>query len=127
VIPPKPKQPPAQTQRRVRIMSIHAAKGLEFPVVFLAGGFTKSSRPSALTEYRDEQGRKVFDLCPDSAAQKKNRGRCAIGAAPAVLRRAHEVDVQALRADGPVHQQDARLRRANRDDAAAGAEAGRAG
>jgi exodeoxyribonuclease V beta subunit len=63
-------QPPAEAERsRVRIMTIHASKGLEFPVVFLAGGFTARRLTGGATTYRDEAGRKVFDLCPDAEAQ----------------------------------------------------------
>ena len=53
---------PMETQRpKVRIMTIHASKGLEFPVVFFAGGFT-NSRPEFIRSYRDGNGRLVFDL-----------------------------------------------------------------
>src|SRR5262249_38242498 len=43
-------QPMETDQPKVKIMTIHASKGLEFPIVFLAGGFTRrSSEP--LTVY----------------------------------------------------------------------------
>jgi exodeoxyribonuclease V beta subunit len=53
---------PVETDRsKVRLMTIHAAKGLEFPVVFLAGGFTGGMRPDFL-RYHDEDNRLVLDL-----------------------------------------------------------------
>jgi exodeoxyribonuclease V beta subunit len=55
---------------RVKIMTIHASKGLEFPIVFMAGGFTKGPRRGVAT-YRDEQQRVVFDLSPDAAAETR--------------------------------------------------------
>jgi exodeoxyribonuclease V beta subunit len=66
--------PPPETQRsRVRIMTVHASKGLEFPVVFLAGGFTKRSGHFGVTTYRDDRQRKVFDLSADDDADGKRR------------------------------------------------------
>jgi exodeoxyribonuclease V beta subunit len=49
-------------QRKVQIMTLHASKGLEFPVVFLAGGFTDNPRQNRLPAYRDEAGQVIFDL-----------------------------------------------------------------
>jgi exodeoxyribonuclease V beta subunit len=63
-------EPPLETHRsRVRIMTIHGSKGLEFPVVFVVGGFTKNPNPPRIATYHDEKGRKVFDLRPDGDAR----------------------------------------------------------
>ena len=65
--------PTADTGRaRVKIMTIHASKGLEFPIVFLAGGFTKgSASANDLVIYRDDELRIVFDLLPEGDAKEK--------------------------------------------------------
>ena len=64
-------QPVDSSQAKVKIMTIHASKGLEFPIVFLAGGFTQGRGGGSHGVYRDDQGRVVFDLNPDSAAQER--------------------------------------------------------
>ena len=55
---------------RVKIMTIHASKGLEFPIVFMAGGFT-ASKPTGPATYRDDQERLVFDLLPEDDAWER--------------------------------------------------------
>jgi exodeoxyribonuclease V beta subunit len=63
---------PIETERsKVCIMTIHAGKGLEFPVVFVAGGFTRS-RDSEFVTYRDGETL-VFDLSPEEAGTAASR------------------------------------------------------
>lgn len=64
-------QPIETEQPKVKIMTVHASKGLEFPVVFLCGGFT--TRPDELSRYRDSAGRRVFDLQPDAQAKLRHK------------------------------------------------------
>ena len=60
---------PVETERsRVKIMTVFSSKGLEFPVVFLAGGFTKKDR-GPKTYHDGEQ--LVFDLKPITKAKAK--------------------------------------------------------
>jgi exodeoxyribonuclease V beta subunit len=54
--------PPETEEPRVRIMTIHSAKGLEFPIVVLAGGFTGYTPPESIRRYRDDDNRLVLDL-----------------------------------------------------------------
>jgi exodeoxyribonuclease V beta subunit len=54
--------PPMETDEpRVRIMTMHSAKGLEFPVVFWAPRFS-DPRDDGDVSYRDDEGRLIFDL-----------------------------------------------------------------
>ena len=54
-------QPLESDGGKVRIMTMHAAKGLQFPVVFIAGGFSESPKSTKYFEYYNENGKKVFD------------------------------------------------------------------
>src|SRR5262249_43196569 len=64
-------QPIETDQPKVRILTIHASKGLEFPVVFLAGGFTSGKHPICATYHDNSDQRLVFDLQPDEAARMR--------------------------------------------------------
>src|SRR5262249_49051844 len=62
---------PIETEKpKVRIMTVHASKGLEFPVVFLAGGFTDKADADFLT-YRDAKNQVIFDLSPREEGKEK--------------------------------------------------------
>ena len=53
---------PKETERpRVQIMTIHASKGLEYPVVFLAGGWTQRQTENLLV-YRTPEHCQVYDV-----------------------------------------------------------------
>jgi exodeoxyribonuclease V beta subunit len=71
---------PIETERgKVRIMTMHSAKGDEYPVVFVAGGFTmaKQDRTPTYLRYRDS-GKLVIDLETKNAeAKEKNEDAAA--------------------------------------------------
>ena len=57
---------------KVQIMTIHTCKGLEFPVVFLAGGFT-TNRENSFWRYHDDGGHVVYDLGQDPAFADRHK------------------------------------------------------
>ncbi|MFO0964723.1 MAG: UvrD-helicase domain-containing protein [Gemmataceae bacterium] len=67
---------PIETQApKVQIMTVHASKGLEYPIVFLAGGFTTKLDfgPISVAEYRDEANRRVLHFGPDDSAKDAHK------------------------------------------------------
>ena len=65
--------------RKVQIMTIHVSKGLQFPVVFIAGGLTQPFRDDyhVYHVYDNDHPavgiRKVIDLCKQSAKEQHDR------------------------------------------------------
>ncbi len=57
-------------KRKVRIMTMHTAKGLEFPILFIAGGFSARNASDPYLSYTTPRGR-VYDFLkqPESAIQ----------------------------------------------------------
>lgn len=58
-------------QTKVKIMTIHSSKGLEFPIVFLIGGFTRSNI-EPFYKY-NENGVTVFDLAKTSYGKELHK------------------------------------------------------
>ncbi len=56
-------------KKSVQIMTIHAAKGLEFPVVFLFGGFNSSHKFKSYTYHKDNE--KYIDICSGNDPENK--------------------------------------------------------
>lgn len=65
-------QPIETEEPKVRILTIHSSKGLQFPVVFLAGGFT-GGKARAFARYRDDENKVVFNLDPDELAKSREK------------------------------------------------------
>ena len=61
---------PEQEDPGVQIMTIHASKGLQFPVVFIAGGFGRP-KPAAVPQYHD-RGRRCFDLAGEAGSRERH-------------------------------------------------------
>ena len=51
-------------------MTMHVAKGLQFPVVFIAGGFSDFNDKSKYVEYYNDAGKKVIDTDRSDATKE---------------------------------------------------------
>ncbi|OHD27334.1 MAG: hypothetical protein A2Y34_15795 [Spirochaetes bacterium GWC1_27_15] len=51
---------------KVKIITIHSSKGLEFPVVFIFGGFSKGN-PKSYFKFHNAEKKLVYDLTKDDA------------------------------------------------------------
>jgi exodeoxyribonuclease V beta subunit len=60
---------------KVQIMTMHAAKGLQFPLVFIADGFSDTNRQRRVITYHDEHHARVFEIEPNSRSPGKTRAR----------------------------------------------------
>lgn len=60
-------------QNKVRIISMHLSKGLEFPVVFLAGGFTKGRQTPYIYAYDTVSARKIIDITKEAYKEKADQ------------------------------------------------------
>jgi exodeoxyribonuclease V beta subunit len=61
-------QPVETESPKVKIMTIHGSKGLQFPIVFLAGGFTEGFKPDYAKYRSSKDGSVIFDLNPNEEA-----------------------------------------------------------
>ncbi len=61
---------PEQEDPGVQIMTVHASKGLQFPVVFIAGGFSRP-KPAAVPQFHD-RGRRCFDLAGEAESRERH-------------------------------------------------------
>jgi exodeoxyribonuclease V beta subunit len=64
-------QPIETLEPKVRIMTVHTSKGQEFPIVFVAGGYTGAATDSFLT-YRDAQKHLVLDVRKDKPEKQRH-------------------------------------------------------
>ena len=65
---------PLETEQpTVKLMTVFASKGLEFPVVFLAGGFSEAWRKPEFFKYHDDNGRVVYDFDAGDEQQRRSK------------------------------------------------------